>query len=204
MIPSTVKPILLKEQHGLCAYCQQKLTDKRATIEHLICQSHHMGYSLSYHNMFAVCQGNQGGGDDSHCDKYRANKKNNDYFYPFMLMEACQTKSWDMPNPFFEACVFVLKNKQKIVTGKIRPKKAQSHALGGYPVANFKKHIEHALAVLNLNALSLVEARQGAWEGACQLREHQNLTWEELFGEILQDPGRPFREFLLSAIRQMV
>lgn len=53
-----VKSILVKEQHGLCAYCMRRIdTGYHTTLEHMIPLSRNKGKALEYGNMVGVCDG---------------------------------------------------------------------------------------------------------------------------------------------------
>lgn len=70
------KESLVREQHGLCAYCMRKIrADERASIEHIIPQrdsdgTRHDAESVDYGNMLAVCRPKDG---PSTCDRSRKN-----------------------------------------------------------------------------------------------------------------------------------
>lgn len=56
-----IKDSLLKEQGYLCAYCMKRLDNTNyVKIEHIAPQSVYPDKSLSYRNMLAVCDGNEG------------------------------------------------------------------------------------------------------------------------------------------------
>jgi uncharacterized protein (TIGR02646 family) len=189
--------ILIDEQNGLCAYCNQKITYRSATVEHLICQSHNPNYDLNYHNIFAVCQGNEGRVETSHCDKFRANGKRNDYFIPFILLKKCVTLSWDSVNPFFDV---EFNRRSGIVSGKIIAKEAN---IDGYPTMN--PCVEYAINSLNLNAQVLVDARKEKWNQVLEIQEAHNYNWIDLFNYYLDtNPYTDFCEFVLLAIRKQV
>lgn len=190
----TLLAVLVDEQAGLCAYCNQAITPKTATIEHWICQSHNPGFDLKYFNLLAVCRGNQGGGvRSSHCDKYRGEYAKNDYFIPFFLFEKCLTTSWDSLNPFFDV---EYNPKTQFYSGKIIPRNTN---LQGYP--NNTKRIREAIEMLNLNAEILVRARQRKWELVLENKEKINWNWYELFSYYLHSPT-DFAEYVLLAIRK--
>lgn len=51
-----VRTQLVSEQKGLCAYCMRRIENNHSTkIEHFLCQTKHRDKSLTYTNMFAVC-----------------------------------------------------------------------------------------------------------------------------------------------------
>ncbi len=185
---------LINEQHSLCAYCNQKISLETSTIEHLICQSHNPNLDLNYHNLFAVCKGNDGKTQTSHCDKYRANGKQNGYFFPFILFENCITTSWDNINPFFD---IEFNRKIRLVSGKIIPKESN---VSGFP--SIKKNIQNVIDMLNLNAPILIEARKEKWQSVLQTKQKMNLDWRGLFEHYLRIKSTDFYEFVLIAIRK--
>lgn len=78
---------LLEEQGHLCAYCMKRIPETRrlpngvapVTIEHWFPRNPNskedIGQGLNYRNMFAVCSGNRGCGDEEKmtCDAHRGN-----------------------------------------------------------------------------------------------------------------------------------
>lgn len=80
---------LLVEQGHICAYCMRRIPERRAlpvgvspvTIEHWFPRNpkskEDIGQGLNYRNMFAVCSGNRGCGEEEGltCDASRGNKK---------------------------------------------------------------------------------------------------------------------------------
>lgn len=87
-VKSSVLESLKREQGYLCAYCMRRIPETRelpagvspATIEHWKAQNPEdgteSGQDLDYKNMFAVCAGNRGCGNekDLTCDAKRGNK----------------------------------------------------------------------------------------------------------------------------------
>lgn len=186
---------LINEQNGLCAYCNQRITVKSATVEHLICQSHNPILDLNYHNLFAVCRGNEGVVQKSHCDKHRANAKKNDYFFPFLFFKHCITSSWNQTNPFFDV---EFNSRTGVISGKITAKEAN---VIGYP--SIKTRIEYAIDVLNLNAPILIEARKKKWQMVLQTKQKNVFSWQDLFNHYLnKNPNTDFHEFVMLAIRK--
>ena len=60
MLPKgQIRESLIKEQHGLCAYCMKRIHNdsKSTTIEHFIPLSKDKDKALDYSNMLAVCDG---------------------------------------------------------------------------------------------------------------------------------------------------
>lgn len=187
--------LLINEQHGLCAYCNQRITPKTATIEHLICQSHNPTLDLKYFNHYAVCRGNEGQILTSHCDKFRANGSRNDYFIPYILFEKCLTNAWNSLNPFFDV---EYNPRTRLYSGKLIPRSAN---LSGYP--NNQQRVQETIEVLNLNADILINARKTKWESVMQTRDGLGLSWQDLFNYYLgMNPITDFSEFVLLAIRK--
>jgi uncharacterized protein (TIGR02646 family) len=178
-------------------YCNQSITLKTATIEHLICQSHNPSFDLKYFNQFAVCRGNDGQVLLSHCDKYRANGSNNDYFVPYLLFNTCLSTTWNSINPFFDV---EYNPKTELYSGKLIPRNAN---LNGYP--GNQQRVKDTIQVLNLNAEILIRARKEKWESVKQTREKLGLNWQDLFAHYLtMKPLTDFSEFVLLAIRKQV
>lgn len=76
-----IRLALLKEQGYICAYCMQRINNRRnkngeplTTIEHYKAQSHDENLRLNYFNMLGVCRGNEGQPRRlQHCDSSRGN-----------------------------------------------------------------------------------------------------------------------------------
>jgi hypothetical protein len=178
-------------------YRNQSITLKTATIEHLICQSHNPSFDLKYFNQFAVCRGNDGQVLLSHCDKYRANGSNNDYFVPYLLFNTCLSTTWNSINPFFDV---EYNPRTELYSGKLIPRNAK---LNGYP--GNKQRVQDTIKILNLNAEILISARKEKWESVKQTREKLGLNWQDLFAHYLtMNPLTDFSEFVLLAIRKQV
>jgi uncharacterized protein (TIGR02646 family) len=178
-------------------YRNQSITLKTATIEHLICQSHNPSFDLKYFNQFAVCRGNDGQILLSHCDKYRANGSNNDYFVPYLLFNTCLSTTWNSINPFFDV---EYNPRTELYSGKLIPRDAN---LNGYP--RNQQRVKDTIQVLNLNAEILISARKEKWESVKQTRDKLGLNWQDLFEHYLTiKPLTDFSEFVLLAIRKQV
>ena len=164
-------------------YRNQSITLKTATIEHLICQSHNPSFDLNYFNQFAVCRGNDGQILLSHCDKYRANGSNNDYFVPYLLFNTCLSTTWNSINPFFDV---EYNPRTELYSGN-------------------QQRVKDTIQVLNLNAEILINARKEKWESVKQTREKLGLNWQDLFAHYLtMNLLTDFSEFVLLAIRKQV
>lgn len=178
-------------------YRNQSITLKTATIEHLICQSHNPSFDLKYFNQFAVCRGNDGQVLLSHCDQYRANGSNNDYFVPYLLFNTCLSTTWNSINPFFDV---EYNPRTELYSGKLISRDAN---LNGYP--RNQQRVKDTIQVLNLNAEILINARKEKWESVKQTREKLGLNWQDLFAHYLtMNPLTDFSEFVLLAIRKQV
>lgn len=70
----TLKQNLLQEQKFLCAYCMSRITEKTMSVEHCKCRSSYPDLELSYQNLLAVCDGNEGQPPyKQHCDTRKGN-----------------------------------------------------------------------------------------------------------------------------------
>ena len=66
---------LLQEQKFLCAYCMSRITEKTMSVEHWQCRSNYPAQELSYQNLLAVCDGNEGQPPcKQHCDTRKGDK----------------------------------------------------------------------------------------------------------------------------------
>ncbi len=69
-----LKQNLLQEQKFLCAYCMSRITEKTMSVEHWKCRSSYPKLELSYQNLLAVCDGNEGQPPHKqHCDTRKGN-----------------------------------------------------------------------------------------------------------------------------------
>lgn len=71
-----VKEILLREQHGICAYCMKRIRmDSHSRVEHLVPLSKDKEKAIDYMNMLGVCDGGEKAtGDQGHilcCDAHK-------------------------------------------------------------------------------------------------------------------------------------
>ncbi len=185
-----VKRFLLKEQNGLCAYCQQSLNLidlSDSSIEHVIPKEHNKELSTCYHNLVAVCKNPVKDFDTgkTHCDKERGSKM----ISPLIFHS--------------DADVTELKNNKYFVAysdGSIEAKKTLSES--------DKKQAEAFIEVLNLNHTFLKEKRVkdilNGWIKAYQsipVTDHRrNNFWTMKFQNLLLNKNQPFRQFLLIYI----
>lgn len=188
--------ILISEQKGLCAYCQQRISKKDATIEHLVCQSHNTSLDLEYLNLFAVCNGNEGKVETSHCDKFRANGALNTYFFPTILFEKSITSSMNNTNPFLDV---EFNPRTQVVSGKLLGRDTN---IKGFP--NIKSNVDMAISVLNLNSEKLVTARRNKWDQVIKTQLHLRYDWTQLFNYYMKISPTDFHEFVLLAIRKQI
>lgn len=55
-----VKEILIREQHGICAYCMRRIRmDSHSRVEHLVPISESKDSAIDYNNMLGVCDGGE-------------------------------------------------------------------------------------------------------------------------------------------------
>jgi uncharacterized protein (TIGR02646 family) len=67
---------LVKEQHGLCAYCMSRIeaVASKMKVEHWRCQDHFPQLQLDYGNLLGVCKGHEGAiPKDQTCDTRKGN-----------------------------------------------------------------------------------------------------------------------------------
>lgn len=70
-----LKDSLLREQNFLCAYCMARITNDTMSIEHWKCQADNRELELSYSNLLAVCNGNEGQPlRKQHCDTRKGSR----------------------------------------------------------------------------------------------------------------------------------
>ena len=62
-----IKQALIKEQRGLCCYCERILDEKDSHIEHFRPQHAYAEYALDYNNMHCSCMAEQKKGEPLHC-----------------------------------------------------------------------------------------------------------------------------------------
>lgn len=62
---------LINEQHGLCAYCQKRITKETGSIEHVLPKESNVELSTNYHNLVAACKDSLADPETyrKHCDK---------------------------------------------------------------------------------------------------------------------------------------
>ena len=99
-----LREYLLNEQNYKCAYCEQKITNEKSSIEHLIPKSVNKPLSTVYHNLVMVCLGNDGLSGGKHCDKSRGDKAIIPLvFYDSILPKVDRGGKIEKHSQFFEA-----------------------------------------------------------------------------------------------------
>lgn len=189
---------LILEQHGLCAYCQQKITEITASIEHVFPKSFNKELSTNYFNLVAVCtvSKKETKVEAKHCDVSKSNK----FIVPLIFHNHCDVN--DSPpksNPFFSV------NKN----GTLSVKPDCSSKVTGVE----QKQIQQFLETLNLNASkgtsaqeSLVERRAKIFEAFLETarsltdKHHQERFWEYQFDKALKNKETEFRQAILAFI----
>ena len=71
-----VKDLLIREQHGICAYCMKRIClDSHSRVEHLVPLSRDKKKAIDYKNMLGVCDGGEritnGDGHILCCDAHK-------------------------------------------------------------------------------------------------------------------------------------
>jgi uncharacterized protein (TIGR02646 family) len=67
-----IRKALIYEQHGVCAYCMDRITKDKMRIEHFKCQKKYSGEALNYNNMLGCCTGHEGYDKQlTHCDVHK-------------------------------------------------------------------------------------------------------------------------------------
>lgn len=179
------KQFLIVEQHGLCAYCQQKVTVKDASIEHVTPKEHNKELSTNYYNLVAVCKKQQV--QDSitrnlHCDSTRGSE-----LIPPLVFYSNSKSTLHRTNKYFEARS----------NGEIAPKKNLDPST--------YHQVESFINTLNLNHNNLVYKRakdtlRGIIEAFNSIPNgsHQKaIFWRMKYQNVLNNPNQEFREFLL-------
>lgn len=75
---SEVRQMLNDEQHGLCAYCERRLSFEHGRIDHVACQQTHAQRRFDYSNLCHSCsgryRGEEGESEVLSCDGFKGNK----------------------------------------------------------------------------------------------------------------------------------
>lgn len=179
------REFLLKEQFGLCAYCQQRIDTSTSSIEHVIPKEFNLELSTNYFNLVAVCKTSPKDPVDGrvHCDKHKLSK----IISPLLFVS--------------NACVELTANHNYFLSqadGSIVPK----HSLN----LEDKKLAEIFIELSNLNHSNLKQRRakdhlDKILEVAATIPKPQHRSfWERQFIRIFNDPTAQFRQFLLIFI----
>lgn len=75
-VKDELRSALVKEQHGLCAYCMSRIEAEasKMKVEHWKCQDHNPELQLNYGNLLGVCKGHEGAAPkDQTCDTRKGN-----------------------------------------------------------------------------------------------------------------------------------
>ncbi len=68
-----LKRLLMKDQQGLCCYCESRLRDNDSHIEHFRPQASYPELSLDFQNLLCSCQSNLRKGAPCHCGNAKGN-----------------------------------------------------------------------------------------------------------------------------------
>lgn len=181
-----VKSILIEEQHGLCAYCQQRITVDDASIEHVTPKEHNKELSTNYFNLVAVCKKSQVKDTETgmyHCDSSRGSK-----LIPPIIFYANAKSTESAVNKYFMASS----------SGEVLPKQNLD--------SSTRKQVESFIDILNLNHSSLKYKRaKDTLEGiisACRAvdKKDRRRFLAAQYNRIFNNPAQPFREYLLLVI----
>ena len=73
----SIRESLIREQHGLCAYCMKRIDTKSVIIEHYKPKSIYFELALDYKNMLGVCSGGQNENEEKVlcCDASKGNQE---------------------------------------------------------------------------------------------------------------------------------
>ncbi len=72
-VKEKLKESLIKEQRGICCYCESILVKNNSHIEHFRPQEKFEDLSLDYNNLLCSCQSNPKRGDPIHCGSAKGN-----------------------------------------------------------------------------------------------------------------------------------
>jgi uncharacterized protein (TIGR02646 family) len=180
---SHAKKYLLAEQHGLCAYCQGKITLDDSSIEHVIPKALSKELSTNYYNLVLVCKGQQVKDPSTnllHCDATKGDTP----MVPLIFLSSASVT--DKANhKYFETWA----------DGMVRVKPTLPPEI--------EKQVTAYIDVLNLNHGPLRQLRTKeylnpiieAWQTIPPLQKTNYLRSQ--FRRILADQRHPYRQFLL-------
>lgn len=181
------KAFLLQEQEYLCAYCQRKLIQSEASIEHVIPKEHSKELSTNYHNLVAVCANPSKDVNDNrlHCDKEKSSR----LVTPFIFAANCDVTT-SANNAYFTA------GKD----GQIRPRTSlgMDHAL----------QVQAFIETVNLNNFTLVnQRRQKALFPLLDVcyklpKNKRRQFWQDQFDRISRIKNLAYRQYLLIIASQ--
>ncbi len=187
-VASDVKEQLLREQSGLCAYCQSKLSAKTASIEHVIPQSFNNELSTNYYNLVAVCKSPP---RDPETGKLRCDKERGSQLMLPLIFHKHFACDMTGIHPFFDA----------VVTGKI--------LINTSAPTDVRLAAEQFCEKVNINHNDLVKARARlftalfASQPAIEGRRKQ--YWQDELQRIRDKaPELPHRQFLMMLIRKQI
>ncbi|MFT5914125.1 MAG: hypothetical protein ACJAWV_000032 [Flammeovirgaceae bacterium] len=197
---SKAKQFLLKEQNGLCAYCQRTLTSEQASIEHFIPKSFNVNLSTVYHNLLAVCKNSLGKdtANRAHCDVERGNK----LLPPIVFYKNAEVTDSNNHAYFDVGSDGVIRVSPSLKKHSFDSSKNQ-----------IAQQIQAFIEILNLNHTDLVEKRRddvlkGIMD-AFRIIKANNKHDARPFLEnkrnmLLNDKKAPFRQFLLIYISRQL
>jgi uncharacterized protein (TIGR02646 family) len=178
---SDVCKILLEEQNYLCAYCQRRLSNESASIEHLVPNSLNSEMSTLYYNVVAVCKDNKLASGENFCEPNRGNK-----LLPLLVLYKNVSSTETSTNAFY-TCTS---------TGELIPRKDLDPSI--------KNQVQSFIEILNLNIEKLKEARKAAVNAKIVMPLSRRGTSREdkkkIQRIILKAGDIEFRECLLSFI----
>ncbi len=178
------KSFLIEEQNGLCGYCQQKITVRDSSIEHVTPKEHNKELSTNYFNLIAVCKKQQIQDPITkklHCDSTRGSE----LISPIIFYANANSTATGL-NKYFKA----------YSTGEVLAKDNLD--------AKTKNQVNAFIENLNLNHSVLKNKRakdvlNGISIAANSVTDKQRF-WRAQYNRILLNLGHPFREFLLVYI----
>jgi uncharacterized protein (TIGR02646 family) len=178
------KAFLIKEQNGLCAYCQQKITVGDASIEHVTPKEHNKELSTNYYNLVAVCKRLQVPDPDTkklHCDSTRGSE----LISPIIFYANANSTATGL-NKYFKA----------YSSGEVLAKDNLD--------AKTKNQVDAFIENLNLNHSVLKNKRAKDLLNGISLAANsvvdKHRFWRAQYKRILLDLEHPFREYLLVYI----
>lgn len=182
-----VKECLIKEQNGLCAYCQKSIDIGNSSVDHVLPHGLNGNYSTHYHNLVAVCKDSKVVDGKAHCDTSKGQIPNPHLIF-WNAAQATEAKS----HPYFTTEPF---------SGQVLPKEQTD--------SNLTSEIQAFVSILNLDHQHLRDARKEYFDPIYQkfvrLNGQRRIIYaKEQIQEILNDPSRPFRQFLLISLHQLI